>query len=141
MIAVNSDASFREDLGRAGIAYAGSLGEATQVVDARETMHAEMLALVLAMTVAHSANVKAVTFRHDADIVLQSSTARPHLEVLRQLIRCMLSEYPEWRLKHVPRGRNTRANVLARRALKMEIGFPVVKAHCESVLRRELERA
>lgn len=144
MIAVNVDASYREDLERGGIAYCGALGRATQCVNARNTMHAELLALVFAMTAAHVQEVEDVTFRHDAEVKLRgprrSGPSYGVLEDVRAVLRAMLDEHPGWQLKQIRRGRNVEANILARRALKLEVGSPAAKAHCVEAAEREAAR-
>jgi ribonuclease HI len=141
VIAVNTDASFREDLRIAGIAYCGALGRSSQVVDARNTMHAELLAIALAMSKAHADGVPAVTFRHDAQLSLRTPDFRyGDLADARQVLRRMLAAHPGWRLKWVRRERNAEANVLARRALKIAHGKPGQRRHCEEAERKEQQR-
>jgi ribonuclease HI len=141
VIAVNTDASFRDDLHLAGIAYCGALGRAGQVVDARNVMHAELLALAFAMSKAHACGVGAVTFRHDVSLSLRTPDFRyGDLEDARGLLRAMLAAHPGWRLKWVRRERNAEANVLARRALKIACGRPAQRRHCEEAERKELNQ-
>jgi ribonuclease HI len=112
------------------------------VVDARDSLHAELLALLLAMSIAHARNVEAVTFRHDATLSLGGSRIRWRRHIgaateARKVCRAMLAAHPRWKLKQVPRGQNVEANILARRVLKMEIGNEVQKSHCREAKQRE----
>lgn len=84
MIAVNTDASLREDLARAGIAYTGSF---------------------------------------------------------RRVVAQMLAAHPGWQLKQIRRSQNVQANILARRALKLENAGPVQRRHLERAERQEAAAA
>jgi ribonuclease HI len=149
MIAVNTDASFREDLARAGIAYTGPIvGHDAQVIDATDTMQAELCAIALAMAAAHTRGLEHVTFRHDADIQvrlsLRSNWVRSgHKGLLdaRRVVARMLAAHPGWRLKQIPRGQNVHANILARRALKLETAGLAQRSHLERAEHQEAAAA
>jgi ribonuclease HI len=99
-----------------------SIYEASRAIGVRTNNEAEYQALITALEYLKDVRPSEAEFRLDSELVVRQLTGQykvkePRLQTLHARVTMLLNAVPKYRILHVPREKNARADELANEAL------------------------